>query len=193
VRVSKEKAAENRERILTAAARLFRERGVSGIGVDALLDAAGLTHGSLYSHFGSKDGLMDMALSDGFARVQKNAAGIKSLESAVTAYVSAAHRDNPGSGCFMAALGCEIPRQSKKVRTTFTGIVRRNMARIAALMSARGEQAREDQALATMATMVGAIVLARAVNDRDFSDRILAANRERLLQQAPNPQGSERS
>src|ERR1700722_11842515 len=63
MRVSKEKAAENRERILTEAARLFRERGLSGVGVDALTDAAGLTHGSLYSQFGSKDRLAAEALS----------------------------------------------------------------------------------------------------------------------------------
>ena len=63
MRVSKEKAAENRERILTEAARLFREHGLSGVGVDALTDAAGLTHGSLYSQFGSKDRLAAEALS----------------------------------------------------------------------------------------------------------------------------------
>jgi TetR/AcrR family transcriptional regulator, transcriptional repressor for nem operon len=190
MRVTKEKAAENRERIVTAAARLFREHGLLGVGVDALTEAAGLTHGSLYSHFGSKDGLMAEALSSGFARVQNKAAGITSLADAVMAYVSAAHRDNPGTGCFMAALGCEMPRQSKNVRTTFTEIVRRNMTRLSAMMPARRERAREDQALATIATMVGAVVLARAVNDPEFSDRILAATRDRLLGPTSNSKGS---
>src|SRR6516225_9624461 len=74
MRVSKKKAAENRERILAEAARLFRERGLSGVGVDALTDAAGLTHGSLYSQFGSKERLaaeaLSHALSTSFARVR---------------------------------------------------------------------------------------------------------------------------
>jgi TetR/AcrR family transcriptional regulator, transcriptional repressor for nem operon len=182
MRVSKEKLAKNRERILTAAARLFRERGGQGAGVDALMQAAGLTHGSLYSHFGSKDALMAEALSSGFAHAQSRTADINTLESAVTAYLSATHRDNPGSGCFMAAIGCEMPRQNRKVRTSFTEIVRRSMARHAALIPGRLSRQREDEALATIAAMVGAIVLARAVNDPSFSDRILAASRERLLE-----------
>jgi TetR/AcrR family transcriptional regulator, transcriptional repressor for nem operon len=146
MRVTKEKLAKNRARILTAAARLFRERGGQGAGIDALMQAAGFTHGSLYSHFGSKDALLAEALKCGFARAQSRTADIDSLESAVTAYLSATHRDHPGSGCFMAAIGCEMPRQNRKVRTTFTQIVRRSMARHAALIG-RLSPRREDEAL----------------------------------------------
>jgi TetR/AcrR family transcriptional regulator, transcriptional repressor for nem operon len=182
MKVTKEKAAENRELILSQAARLFRERGISGVGVDALAEAAGLTHGSLYSQFGSKDKVLDESLSHGFAKIKVRASSIKSITDAISGYVSATHRDNPGNGCFMATLGCEMPRQSKEVRHTFTGIVKGNMQRLAALLPAGRKRKREDDVLAMMTSMVGAIVLSRAVDDAGFSDRILSVSRSRLLQ-----------
>jgi TetR/AcrR family transcriptional regulator, transcriptional repressor for nem operon len=181
MKVSKEKAAENRELILREAARLFRERGASGVGVDALTEAAGMTHGSLYSQFGSRDNLLAESLSHGYAGIRARAAGLTRITDAISGYVSARHRDNPGTGCFMATLGCDMPRQSKAVREQFTEIVRGNMVRLGSLLPGRKKQ-REDEVLATMATMVGAIVLARAVDDAEFSDRILAVSRARLLQ-----------
>jgi len=181
MKITKEKAAENREMILTQAARLFRERGVSGVGVDALTEAAGLTHGSLYSQFGSKDKMLAESLSHGYARIRSRASGLKTVPDAISGYVSAGHRDNPGSGCFMATLGCEMPRQSEEVRHTFTEIVRANMGWLAALLPGRRKRQREDEVLAILAAMVGAIVLARAVDDVEFSDRILSVTRARLL------------
>jgi TetR/AcrR family transcriptional regulator, transcriptional repressor for nem operon len=181
MKVTKEKAAENRELILSQAARLFRERGISGVGVDALSEAAGLTHGSLYSQFGSKDKVLDESLRHGFAKIKVRATSIRSITDAISGYVSAAHRDNPGTGCFMATLGCEMPRQSKEVRHTFTGIVKGNMQRLAALLPTGRKRKREDDVLAMMTSMVGAIVLSRAVDDVEFSDRILSVSRGRLL------------
>lgn len=183
MKVSKEKAAENRELILTQAARLFREKGVLGVGVDALTEAAGLTHGSLYSRFGSKDNLLAESLKHGHAVSQSRAASAKNLADAISMYLSPAHRDNPGAGCFMAALGCEMPRQSKDVRTSFTQIVRNNMTRLSGLLPVRRRRKSEDEVLSTMATMVGAMILARAVDDSAFSDRILAAARTQLIGQ----------
>jgi TetR/AcrR family transcriptional repressor of nem operon len=182
MKVTKEKAADNRELILNQAAKLFRERGISGVGVDALAESAGLTHGSLYSQFGSKDKVLSESLNHGFSRIKERASGITSITDAISAYVSAGHRDNPGSGCFMAALGGEMPRQSKDVRRSFTEIVKGNMSRLGALLPGRQKRQREDEGLALMASMVGAIVLARAVDDAELSDRILSVNRSRLLQ-----------
>jgi TetR/AcrR family transcriptional repressor of nem operon len=182
LKVSKEKGAENREMILTQAARLFREKGVLGVGVDALTEAAGMTHGSLYSRFGSKDKLLAESLKHGHAVSQSRAAGIKSLADAVSAYLSPAHRDNPGSGCFMAALGCDMPRQSKEVRASFTQIVRNNFTRLTGLLPAGRTGKSEDAILSAMATMVGAMVLSRAVDDPTLSDRILSAARTQLIQ-----------
>jgi TetR/AcrR family transcriptional repressor of nem operon len=178
MRVSKEKAAENRERILTEAARLFREHGLSGIGVDALTDAAGLSHGSLYSQFGSKERLAAEALTHAMSTssVRMRAAG--TLDDYVTRYLSADHREKRGHGCVMAALASEIPRQGATIRHNFTDVVRAATKRIASLMPGRRKS--EDEALAIVATMVGALTLARAVDDLKLSDRILAAARTRL-------------
>ena len=116
MRVTKEKAAENRERILTEAARLFRERGVSAVGMDALADAAGLTHGSLYSQFDSKEHLAAEALGRAFDASAAKYGEIETLSAYVERYLSPRHRDTPGSGCAIATLGCEVPRQGDAMR-----------------------------------------------------------------------------
>jgi len=120
MRVTKEKAAENRARILTEAARLFRERGVSAVGMDALAEAAGMTHGSLYSQFASKEHLAVEALGRAFDASAAKYGEIETLSAYVERYLSARHRDTPGSGCAIATLGCEVPRQGNAMRQTFT-------------------------------------------------------------------------
>lgn len=191
MRVSKEKAAENRTRILTQAARLFRERGLSGVGVDALTDAAGLTHGSLYSQFGSKERLAAEALAQALAsspvyRVcEPDPAALGgALDQFVSGYLSPRHRDAPGTGCALAALGCEIPRQGPTVRQAFTEGLRAMAARVSTLLPRRAGQTREHEALAVVAALVGGLILARAVDDPALSDRILAACSERLSREA---------
>jgi TetR/AcrR family transcriptional repressor of nem operon len=182
MKVSKEKAAENREMILDAAARLFREQGLSEVGVGTLSAAAGLTHGSVYSQFGSKEKLMTEAMKHGFAKNATRAAEMPNLAETLDYYLSPTHRDRMGRGCVIAALGCEMPRQPRSVRQTFTEGLQRNVARIGAKLSKRGKRAREDDAIALFAAMVGTIVLARGVDDPQFSDRILAASHKRLLE-----------
>jgi TetR/AcrR family transcriptional repressor of nem operon len=191
MRVTKEKAAENRARILAAAARLFRERGLSGVGVDALGEAAGMTHGSLYSQFGSKESLAAEALTEAVARsagkavLEDAAPGEGALRGFVARYLSARHRDEPGQGCALAALGCEIPRQPPAVRRAFTEGLQATVGRIARLLPEGRRQAREEEALAVMASLVGALVLARAVDDPALSERILAATKDRLTEDMP--------
>lgn len=191
MRVTKEKAAENRERILTAAARLFRERGLSGVGVDALGEAAGMTHGSLYSQFGSKERLAAEALTEALARSAGKAAlenaelGSGALSGYIARYLSTRHRDDPGHGCALAALGCEIPRQPPAVRRAFTEGLQATVGRIARLLPQGCRKARQDEALASMATLVGALVLARAVDDPTLSERILTATKDRLTDGMP--------
>src|ERR1700681_4752761 len=175
MRVTKEKAAENRERILTEAARLFRERGVSAVGMDALAEAAGMTHGSLYSQFGSKEHLAAEALGRAFDASAANYGEIETLSAYVESYLSPRHRDTAGTGCAIATLGCEVPRQGNAMRQTFTEGLRRLMARLARLLGPKARRERENEALAIAATMVGGMILARAVDDRELSDRILAA------------------
>ncbi len=182
MRVSKEKAAANRERILAEAARLFRERGLSGVGVDALAEAAGLTHGSLYSQFGSKEHLAAEALDHALAGSAVKTGRATSLAEYAGNYLSAKHRDGPGRGCAIAALGGEVARQPAPVRHRYTEGVRGMVGRIARLMPGGADSASAaDEALAAAATLVGALVLARAVDDPELSARILAAGRARVV------------
>ena len=181
MKVSKAKAAENREAILDVAAQLFRERGLSEVGMGTLTAAAGLTHGSVYSQFGSKERLVTEAMNHGFSKNAAKAAQRPSLEETIVQYLSADHRDRLGRGCVIAALGCEMPRQTRSVRQAFTQGLQRNLERICAKFSKGTKRAREDDALALVASMTGALILARAVDDPQLSDRILAASRKRLL------------
>ena len=179
MRVSKEKAAENRERILVAAARLFRERGIS-VGVDELASAAGMTHGSLYSQFGSKDRLAAEALKHALEGSAAKYRNVETLDDYARRYLTARHRDMPGGGCAVAALGCDVPRAGGPMRRAFTEGLLRMVQRLSRLKRRRTRSAHEDEALAIAATLVGGIVLARAVDDAELSDRILAACRAAL-------------
>ena len=181
MRVSKEQAAENREKILKATARLIRERGISGTGVDALTEAAGMTHGSLYSQFGSKERLVEEALEHVIATKGEELGGTSTLRRYVTDYLSVDHRDHPGSGCPLAALVCEMPRQSKSVRQRFTSGLRGMIGQLSGRMEPGLKQRqRDEEALAIVASLVGALVLARAVDDPKLSDDILRATKNRL-------------
>lgn len=182
MRVSKEQAAENRERILKAASRLMRERGISGVGVDALTEAAGMTHGSLYSQFGSKERLVEEAVGYAIAAKGREVPEAFGLSDYISEYLSAAHRDAPGSGCPFAALSCEMSHQSRGVRDRFTAGVKGMIELLSGRMgSALKQRQRDEAALATIATLVGALVLARAVNDPKLSDDILRTSKKRLV------------
>ena len=181
MRVSKEQAAKNRERILEAASRLMRERGIAGVGVDALTEAAGMTHGSLYSQFGSKERLIEEAVAYAIVAKGQEVPEDFALSDYVSEYLSAAHRDEPGSGCPFAALCCEVARQSSGVRARFTAGVRSMIGLLSGRMDSRLKpRQREEKALATVASLVGALVLARAVNDTTLSNDILRATRNGL-------------
>jgi TetR/AcrR family transcriptional regulator, transcriptional repressor for nem operon len=196
VKVSRQQAAENRARILTEASRLFRERGLGGVGVDALTEAAGLTHGSLYSRFGSKERLAAEALADALARSAEalpprdaaTSAPGAALEALVSRYLSTRHRDAPGGGCALAALCSEVPRQGPAVRAAFTEGVQSFAARLAAMIEQdESGAARDDEAFHVLSSLVGALVLARAVDDPALSSRILEATRLRLSDRTTSP------
>jgi TetR/AcrR family transcriptional repressor of nem operon len=193
MRVSRALAAEHREHILDVAARLFRERGVAGIGVADLMKEAGLTHGGFYGHFASKEDLVAEACArsiaeslDVWERRAGNASGsgTSRARNALTAltgpYLSARHRDHPGDGCLMAALGADIRRQGPSVRRTVTEGVQRFADILARLVPGASKAARRKKALATYASLVGAMVLARAVDDPGLSEEILGATRSAL-------------
>jgi TetR/AcrR family transcriptional regulator, transcriptional repressor for nem operon len=185
MRVSRQQAALNRERILAEAGRLFRERGLSGVGVDALAAAAGLTHGGLYGQFDSKEELAAQALAQAFTVSAGKLGDVQSLQDYADVYLSATHRDAPGDGCAIAALASEAPRQSGPVRRSFTDGVKAMIGRLAALLPEDDDRRREARALAATATLVGALVLARAVDDPVLSDRLLAAAHHAVMEADP--------
>lgn len=181
MRVSKEKAAENRQRILNAASRLIRERGISGAGVDALTEAAGMTHGGLYSQFGSKEKLIEEAFDEAVAASSLRMDGVSSLTGYIANYLSGSHRDMPERGCAMAALCGEIARESRGVRQRFTGALRGMVKQVGSQMSpALKQRQRDEEALAVVVSLIGALMLARAVNDPKLSDEILKVMKNKL-------------
>lgn len=181
MKVSREQAGQNRERILEAAAQRFRERGFEGIGVADLMKEAGLTHGGFYGHFSSKEELIAEASARAlgeslalWAKVADRASG-DPLSALAGAYLNSRHRDNPGGGCVLAALGPDVSRQGPAVRRTVTDHVRSAFDLLAKLIRGKSKAARRRAAISTYATLVGAMVMARAVDDRALSQEILDA------------------
>src|SRR3954462_8520245 len=133
MKVSREQAAENRERILETAARLFREKGFDGIGVADLMQNAGLTHGGFYGQFPSKEDLAgracERALEQSAARLDRLIAGHPkdTLQAVAASFLSTRHRDQPGDGCAFVALGAEAPRHAPAVRKVFTEALQRRI------------------------------------------------------------------
>ena len=190
MRVSKEKAAEHRHDILTAAARLFREQGISATGVDAIPKEARLTHGAVYSQFGSKEAIateaIRLALQESgrlWQRLVERNGTKKAFPAIVAAYLSREHCDAPGQGCVVAALGGEIARQPLSVRNVFTEELKAGLEFLAELMPGDDSSGRDEDAIAAFASMVGALILTRAVSDETLSKRILHATAERITRQ----------
>jgi len=179
VRVTREEAAANRERILEVAGALFRERGFDGIGVADIMKRAGLTHGGFYGHFASKDDLAAEITSrvlgrDGWLERLTGAAR-PSPGAVVRAYLSRRHRDDPGHGCLFAALGSDVVRQPRSVRRAFTDGLRLRVEALRRVLPGRSAAARRREALAMLSGLVGALILSRAVDDPKLSDEILEA------------------
>ncbi len=144
MRVSKQAVAENRRRILAAAARLFREHGIDGAGVDAITEAAGLTHGAFYSQFASKEAVVVEALrlvldesNELWAQSANGTDKRAALDRIIDGYLSPRHRNSLGKGCAVAALGSDLPRQSKKVREVFTKRLEEGLEVFAGLVPAK--------------------------------------------------------
>ena len=181
MRASREKFAENRERILDVAAKLFREKGFDGIGLADIMKAAGLTHGGFYKHFGSKDDLEAQATGVALATVAADwsrlieRAAARPLSALTDEYLSPLHRDDPGKGCALAALGADVARQGERVRSAFTAGLEPFLQLLSNAIPGRSKAVRRRQAITTMAEMIGALILARAVDDPALSDEILAA------------------
>jgi TetR/AcrR family transcriptional repressor of nem operon len=177
MRVSREKAKENRENIVEVASRLFREHGFDGVGVDAIMKEAGLTHGGFYGHFGSKDDLAAEAMAAALARSGERMSAFTDLDAYVSAYLSEVHCADRLNGCGLAALGGDAAREGKGVRRAVTAYLERQFALVSRLFGGTAA-AKRKRAIAMVSGLVGALTLARAVNDPALSREILAAARE---------------
>jgi TetR/AcrR family transcriptional repressor of nem operon len=171
MRVTREKAAENRDRIVETAARLFRDRGFDGVGVDTIMKGAGLTHGGFYGHFKSKDELIAETLA--YAFEPGESAG--DLAAFTKRYLSPRHRDDFAGGCSTAGLAAETIRQAPAVRTAMTAGLSDTIARFSRQTAGETAAERRRNAIGRWAAMVGALVLARSSDDAALSDEILSA------------------
>ena len=198
MRVSREKFAQSRNRILEAAATLFREKGFDGVGLADIMKAAGLTHGGFYGHFGSKEDLEAQALSLALARSVTNwsqtvdSAARRPLSALAGQYLSPYHRENRGEGCPLAALSADTAREGERVRDAFTAGLGPVLAFLSNVVPGRSKAQRRRKAIAALAELVGAMILARAVNDPALSDEILAATSLNLSEASDTSHAAKR-
>ena len=168
-----------RERILEAASRLFREHGIAAVGLAKIMAQAGLTVGTFYTHFKSKEALLREALLrtlDARHEEVEQALHGGDLEMAVRAYLSPEHRDAAGTGCPIAALAAEVARHPRATRHTFASHNEPTLDALAAwLSSRRSKEVGRADAAAFLGLLSGTLQLARATPDRAESDAILEA------------------
>ena len=167
------------DRIVEAAARAIRRSGYNGTGVADIMKGAGLTHGGFYAHFSSREAMLaeaaDRAGSESVATMARIAATSpprRALKAMMEAYLSKAHVEGVDRGCATAALGSEMPRQAPEVRRAATRRIKEMIDLVARQSPDWGQPGAHERALVTVATMVGALVLARAVDDPRLSDSL---------------------
>jgi TetR/AcrR family transcriptional repressor of nem operon len=195
MKVTKEQAAANRAALVQAASRLFRERGIDGVGVAEICRAAGLTHGALYAQFTSKEALAAEALAYGLDRSYALLAAATEaarddhkppLAAYLDAYLAPRHRDDLAGGCAMAASASEIARQDEVISAQFSAGFERTVAAIQGLLEASTAQTSpavaRQRAVAIAAAMIGGIAVARGVRKArpQLSDEIVMAVRQVL-------------
>jgi len=170
------------QRIVKAAARAIRRSGYDGTGVADIMKDAGMTHGGFYAHFASRDDMLaeavDCAGAEGIAalaRIAADAPPQQALQALLRAYLSKAHVESAETGCPVVALGSEMPRQAPEVRRAATCRIKELIDLVARQSPDWGQPGAHEQALVTVATMVGALLLARAVDDPRLSDALREA------------------
>ncbi len=191
--VPKEQVTRNRQAIIEAACRAFRERGVDGVGVADLMKEAGFTHGGFYNHFASKDALAAECCSSVFARSSAQVQAVldengpAAFRAMLEAYLSPECRDAPGEACPTATLAVDAARQGELMQAAYAEGIEKFLGIVEAYIALRPgyggtpEQARED-AVAMLSSVVGAIVIARGVGTANsrLSEEVLAVGRQRL-------------
>ena len=170
------------ERIVSAAARAIRRSGYDGTGVADIMKEAGLTHGAFYAHFTSREAMLAEAASRACAESAAAAAGVvasvppgQALASMLRTYLSREHLEHAEMGCPLAALGSETPRQAPEVRRATTRHIKEMIDLVARQSPDWGQPGAHERALVTVATMVGTLLLARAVDEPALSASLCEA------------------
>jgi TetR/AcrR family transcriptional regulator, transcriptional repressor for nem operon len=181
MRVNRVQAAENRQTVIDVASRLFRERGFDGIGLKDLMEGAGLTQGAFYKQFASKEDLIAQASTralESACRRWSAAAEANPqdpLSAVIAFYLSMDHRAERMDGCPVVALGSDAARQGVDVKASFEAGIRKYLEMVGHWVGEADSEEASGKAMAVLSTMVGAVVLARAVNDEQLSQQFLQA------------------
>ena len=188
MRVSRAQAEQNRREVVSAAGRLFRERGFDGVGLSELMGAVGLTQGGFYKQFKSKNDLVvescSRALTDStetWRRMVNDDDVPDAFAALVGQYLSKFHRDSTGSSCLFASLGPDAARHSSDLRSSFEVTLKAYGEILGEAMNASLPHAGHEDPLVVFSTMVGALLLSRVVNDEQLSNRILESSAKSLL------------
>jgi TetR/AcrR family transcriptional regulator, transcriptional repressor for nem operon len=194
MRYGKDQKQATRQRILEAAGRRFKQDGIDGAGVAAVMSDAGLTNGAFYAHFASKEDLVANVLADQL-RTQRQSVDAETpdrsgLEAFVRSYLSPQHRDQCADGCPSAALLDEIARRPAATRQVFTDELLGVIDDIASRLDPTDAAAARADALTVFGLMAGTLQLARALTDRDLSDQLLARGVETALKMLDDPPSS---
>jgi len=181
-RLASRRKEATHERIVRAAARAIRRSGYGGTGVADIMKDAGLTHGGFYAHFASREAMLaeaaDCAGAEGVAAVARSAAAApprQARQAMMRAYLSKAHVEAVETGCGVAALCSETPRQAPPVRRAATRRIKEMIDLVSRQSPDWGQPSAHEGALVSVATMVGALVLARAVDDSQLSEALRTA------------------
>lgn len=174
MRVSREQMVANKARILQEASQMFRDRGFDAVSVSDLMKAAGQTHGGFYSHFASKDDLIAQVVAHA---LEGNSSGAREISTWIDAYLSPEHRDRPGHGCPTASFAGLMPRQSAGARSAMARGLRAQIERLERALPATDPAEARREAIGSWCAMVGAVVLARSIDDNTLADELLHETR----------------
>lgn len=190
MRYPPEQKAETRAAILTAAARLFRERGAEANGIGSVMKELGLTKGGFYRHFKSRDQLYVEAVAkaftemgDGMMAAAEAAPRGKQLQAIIERYLSMGHLASPGIGCVVATLGSDIARQPLAVRKQIARHMQAYRERLFPYMPGKTQEEKAAVFSFLYPGMVGTMIAARAAADKSIQEQMLARAREYFIRQ----------
>ncbi|QND53264.1 TetR/AcrR family transcriptional regulator [Phyllobacterium sp. 628] len=186
MRVSRVQASENRQAVIETASRLFRQHGFDGIGLKGLMEAAGLTQGAFYKQFVSKEDLIAQASARALESATQQwstaaaANPMDELQGVIAFYLSAAHQDEKMEGCPVVALGSDAARQGATVKASFETGIKTYLGILERMISEKDDEATKGKALAILSIMVGAMTLARTVNDQALAQAFFDSSIEQV-------------